>query len=121
MRRDMDLVREILLAVESYPHGYAPQTLSIEGYTQEQIGYHAYLLLQAGLVEGLNRNLDQAPSPSAIIINLTWSGHEFLSSSRSPTVWMQAKQVMAKVGDGSFGVWQSVLTELVKHSLGITS
>lgn len=119
MHRDMDLAREILLVVESHPHGYSPQKIEVEGYTQEQIGYHAYLLLQAGLVEGLERNLDQAPSPSAIILNLTWAGHEFLASSRSPTVWAQAKQVIAKAGDGSFSVWQSVLTELVKRSLGI--
>jgi len=119
MRRDMDLIREILLAVESHEHGYAPSKISVEGYTDEQVGYHSYLLLQANLVEGLNRNLDQAPGPSAIILNLTWEGHEFLASSRSPPIWAQAKQLIAKAGDGSFGVWQTVLTELVKQSLGV--
>ncbi|MCX5850419.1 MAG: hypothetical protein NTW65_13400 [Deltaproteobacteria bacterium] len=30
--------------LESEPNGYAPNEINIEGYTPEQIGYHAYLL-----------------------------------------------------------------------------
>lgn len=120
VHRNMDLVRAILQVVESHKHGFAPRKLNVEGYTEEQIGYHSYMLMQAGLVEGLKRNLDQAPSPSAIILNLTWAGHEFLSSSRSPSIWAQAKQVIAKAGDGSFGIWQAVLTDLVKGNLGLS-
>ncbi len=39
MKRDMDLVREILLAIDSHEKGYAPQKMEFEGYTDEQIGY----------------------------------------------------------------------------------
>ena len=53
MQRDMDLVRAILLAVEAHPAGFAPDPLAIEGYTDEQIGYHATILKEAGMVEGI--------------------------------------------------------------------
>lgn len=119
MKRDMDLVRQILLTVENHDQGYAPESLLIDGYTEEQIGYHCYLLVQAGLAEGVVNTPLEAPSPSAILLNLTWQGHEFAASAQSPTIWSQAKDVMHKVGDGSFQVWQGVLTDVVKSSLGV--
>lgn len=51
MKRDLNLVRKMLLAIEEAPTGWAPE-LSFEGYTQAQVGYHAYLLIDAGLARG---------------------------------------------------------------------
>lgn len=50
MKRDMDLVRKILMALEDNPTGYFKDEMTIDGYTEEDVGYHCYLLLQAGLV-----------------------------------------------------------------------
>jgi|GEM_PF-7061885 len=47
MKRDIDLVREILLALEEHDHGYAPKDLEIRGYSKEQIGYHVWLMGRA--------------------------------------------------------------------------
>jgi hypothetical protein len=49
MKRDMDLIREMLLAIEAHPSGFAPIKIDIEGYTQEQISYQATLLGEAKL------------------------------------------------------------------------
>ena len=51
MKRDMDLVRFILMAVEEQEHGFA-RDVRFDGYTEEQIGYHAYIMIEGGLVEG---------------------------------------------------------------------
>ena len=51
MKRDLELIRKMVLAIEDAPSGYAPE-LKFEGYTDEQVGYHAYLLLDAGLAKG---------------------------------------------------------------------
>ena len=115
----MELVRAILLAAESNPHGFGPEDISIDGYTDEQIGYHIYLMGQAGLVESIDRTNIRHKSPYATIKTVTWAGHEFISGARSPTIWSQAKGLMHKAGDGSFQVWQSVLTDLVKQSIGL--
>jgi DNA-binding transcriptional ArsR family regulator len=66
MHRDMDLVRAILLAVESHPEGFAPQHLAIDGYTPEQIGYHATILREAGLVEAIDLTAHNSTGPMAI-------------------------------------------------------
>ena len=89
MKRDMDLIRQILLTAEAYPSGFAPQ-IEIDGYTQEEINYHAFLLGEAGLAKVNNVTHMGSKSPEAIIVNLTWSGHEFLDAARGKTIWNQA-------------------------------
>ncbi|MBN1375810.1 MAG: DUF2513 domain-containing protein, partial [Dehalococcoidia bacterium] len=77
----MDLIRAMLLAIEADDHGFAPK-IEIEGYTQEEIGYHAVLLGEAGLVEVHDITHMGSHSPEALISRLTWEGHEFLDAAR---------------------------------------
>lgn len=119
MKRDMDLVREILIALDDHEGGYAPQGMVFEGFTDEQIGYHVYLLGQAGLLEVADASTLDGSSPSAIPLNMTWTGHEFLANAREKSHWLQAKTLMKGAGEGSFQIWQSVLSKVVMDSLGL--
>ena len=119
MQRDMDLVREILLALERHPSGFSPDDLQIDGYTHEQIAYHAYIMGQAGLIEVADTTTMDSPGPEAMINNMTWAGHEFLEAAREPKRWAEAKAVMHKAGGASFQVWTAVLTDIVKKTLGV--
>lgn len=119
MKRDMDLVRLMLLKVEEHPHGFAPDDLALDGYTQEQIGYHAKLLGEAGLVDATDVTCMGDPSPAAIIVSLTWQGYEFLESARDVRVWDEAKARLAKVGSVSLPVLQALLTRIIEASLGL--
>ena len=51
MKRDMELVRKILLRIEGAQFGYRPD-LKIEGHCEPEIGYNLDLLVQAELVRG---------------------------------------------------------------------
>ena len=60
MKRDMDLIRELMLKLEalSVPltglkviDGHEP-VVQVDGYTAEQIDYHLLLLEQAGFIHG---------------------------------------------------------------------
>ena len=59
MKRDMDLCREILLCVEAREGPVGPAEVKIDGYTTDQIGYHAKLLADAGLLEGKSSTGDR--------------------------------------------------------------
>ena len=52
MKRDMELIRKIVLTVEDAPGGFAPREIKIDGYTDDQIRYHAHLMIQAELAKG---------------------------------------------------------------------
>jgi hypothetical protein len=119
MRRDPDLIRQILLALERHPGGFAPDEIAIPGFTSEQIGYHIHLLAQAGLVKAVEAGHLQSQSPQAKARELTWAGHEFLDAARNLDHWNRAKQIIASAGSASLDIWKAVLTDLVKKSLGL--
>lgn len=123
MQRDMELIRKLLLAGEQHEHGYAPRDLEIEGYSDEQVGYHCYLLGDAGLAEVIEIPVRGSESPLAELRNLTWSGHEFLDAAKDNTNWERAKQRLAAAGQSLLTVPLSVLTALLidegKRRLGI--
>ena len=118
MKRDMALIRMMLLAVEANPHGFAPK-IEIPGYTQEQIGYHAILLGEAGLAEVLDMTAMSNESPEGSVGRLTWAGHEFLDASRDNQIWNQARDMIGKAGGATLQVWLSGLTTLIQKKLGL--
>jgi hypothetical protein len=110
MTRDMDLVRKILLEIESHEHGFAPRQFSIDGYTQEQIAYHVHLMGQAGLLQVADVTHFGSKSPEAIPSRMLWAGHDFLDAARSDTVWNRAKKQLGNE-------WASVPFEILKQLL----
>jgi hypothetical protein len=82
MKRDMKLIRKLVLNLEDAPTGFAPSNLGVAGYTREQIGYHAYLLIQAGLAKGSDVTTIGSSGPIGMITSLTWAGHEFMCATR---------------------------------------
>jgi hypothetical protein len=54
LKRDMELVRKILLHAEKAESGSVDDGLDIEGYTEHQIAHHVYLMEQAGLVRAFD-------------------------------------------------------------------
>ena len=50
MKRDMDLVRKILLEIEEQYVSSSIIDLKIEGYDSETIAYHCKILYEAGYV-----------------------------------------------------------------------
>lgn len=119
MRRDWDLIRKILLKIEDEQSGYAPE-LSIEGYTRAQVGYHAWLLIEAGLAEGQRLDISDSEAPEGAITNLTWAGHDFAEAMRNDTGWKKAMgTVKEKVGSITFDILKQLLGSIIKAALGL--
>ena len=121
MKRDMNLVREVLLALESESSGFAQEHLQVEGYNNEQIGYHTLLLLDAGFVEGQRITTYDSDSPSAIVTRITWAGHEFLDAARDKGRWNEALRIVQEKGGGAVtvGVLTQMLSALAKQAVGL--
>jgi len=120
VKRDMDLIREILLRVEEHEHGFAPQELGIPGYDAETVGFHCYLLDEAGLLRATETTHRGSDSPCAAPQRLTWAGYEFLDAARSESLWQQARR---KVGETietcAFGTLQALLLYLARQQMGL--
>ena len=113
MKRDIDLIRQILLALEDATEFDTPLNLTVEGYDENDINYHVYLLDQAGLIKAFDFSSDEFPDwrPS----HLTWNGHEFLATAKDDTRWKKAKAMVTKHGgSATFEIVKTLLTESLK-------
>ncbi len=120
MKRDMDLVRKLVFAIEDNPEGFASDTLGIDGFTEEQIGYHLSIMLDAGLINGSEVAELDSSSPQAMASSLTWAGHDFAEAARSEALWNQAKKtIKEKVGSVSIELLKEYLQSLAKSALGM--
>ncbi len=89
MKRDMELIRKLLLTIEKNP-----RQLEVEGYDKNQVKYHALLLIEAGFLDGnvSDTLANTSVVPSFVSVNrLTWDGHEFLDNIRKEEVWNTIK------------------------------
>jgi hypothetical protein len=121
MQRNMDLVRTILMRIEESPSGWAAHPFGIAGFTPEQVGYHAHIMMEDGLIEGVDVTTMHSKGPEAMPRALTWKGHEFLDLARDQKRWNQAKATIGKVGSAPISVWMKVLNDLILKELGVAS
>jgi hypothetical protein len=94
VKRDMDLIRTILLKIEADPrfdgslfHSIGAGHLGITDHTHEEVLYHAAMLIDADFLLG---NAKLAPVGHVMVSKLTWAGHDFIDSVRDPTIWENA-------------------------------
>lgn len=96
MKRDMNLIRKILLATEALAYGKHREEFEIEGYDKDQVAYHTALLVEAKLVNAIDTGtLDGG---GYCVLSLTWEGHEFIDNARSDKIWNQVKEATLSVG-----------------------
>ena len=118
MKRDMDLVRKILFQMEEAEGGYADNDFAVDGYDEDAVGHHVWLMEQAGLVTAADMTAQQSPSPVALPLSITWEGHEFLENVRSDTVWQQVKRTIQEKGGGlSFDLVKAVAVYYAKQHI----
>jgi Hypothetical protein (DUF2513) len=115
MKRDMDIVRLLLLQLEGDEK--APEKL--KAYDEPLVVYNAALLVDSGLVEGaVARGGDNDPLGVAMN-HMTWAGHDFLDAARDETLWKKAKQtVMKPAASYTFEIVKEYLKAEIKKHLG---
>ena len=117
MKRDMDLIRDILFWMEEHEADFP----KIPEKSEREIGYHCYLLADAGLIEAAKSTPFEETIPQAIPISLTSRGHDFIDSARSKTVWSTVKSKVATTTGGvSIAIMTELLKEEVKRRLGLS-
>ena len=115
MKRDLDLIRDILLQIES-DNKYdgarefyynIPEEMGLTGCTREEFVYHCTLLIEASYIDGA------ATIGMVVVRRLTSRGHDFLDNILDAGVW---KQVNFRLGSLP-GVALSIVAELAKSEI----
>jgi hypothetical protein len=124
MKRDMDLIREILLHIESdsqydgtrWVTPGAPSELVESDRTMDELNYHLELLIEAGFLTG-ESHLGQG---SPMINKLTWKGHEFLDDVRDNEIWGKTKERFKGLPSVAINIVAELAKAEIKKKLGLT-
>lgn len=125
MKRDLDIVRYILMSAEDADGPIDGSALAQGcGASIDCIGYHIELMKSYGLIDGEVKHALGGRVASATVVRLTWDGCDYLDAIKSDQVWSKAKEAIeTSVGDVTLSVAKSVCTALslalVKQALGI--
>jgi hypothetical protein len=123
LTRDMGLIRELLLKLESLPMQRGDvltitpddPEVSVEGYSGDQIDYHLSLIREVGLIECPGSQ----PMDGVTFSRLSWRGHEFLDDVRDPDVWRKTKERAKTVTTVGLGFLWEIAKAEIKTKLGL--
>ena len=125
MKRDMDMVRDLLLKIEGGQRSFdllTPEIAEMFGQNRdgrlpreqaELLEYHLTLLDNAGLIT------IQAKLSGAVwrIGHITWAGHDFLDTIRDPAIWRETKARVKQAGGFSLDLLKALAKGLIKKKI----
>jgi hypothetical protein len=116
MKRDFDLIRQILIKTEeeSTPgNWYVPK---IEGFDDLVIQHHIKLIGDKGYLDYYDASSKEGPSYK--ITGIKMQGYDYLDFIRQDTVWKKVKEtVKSKSLDLSFDIIKSVAATVITGML----
>jgi hypothetical protein len=121
MKRDMDLIRILLLKLEAMPlrsgdivHLTAKdEAVAVSGKSADEIDYHLCQIENSGYIDtgGVN------PMVGIGFRCLTWAGHNFVDSVRDDAIWHEAKEGARKAGGISLELLGALAKGLIKKKI----
>lgn len=121
MKRNWEIVREILLRLEAVgsPNTYLNAN-AISEYPHQEVAYNMRLLSQAGYIKAkiLESSTGSGEIGSALAIHLTNAGHELLDTIRSESVWSKITETFKSKGvDMTFDLVISIGKKVMENLL----
>ena len=98
MKRDMDLVRLILMEIEEKYRSTAIYNLTIDGYDTDTVAYHCKILDEAGLISDYKATYADNKIYTFVVGPLTWDGNDFLEKIRDDSRWKKVKDTISQKG-----------------------
>jgi hypothetical protein len=116
----MDLVRNVLLAIESSDKPNLRALLETMSITSKEdlaaLTYHLDMLIdQARLVSGINAH--SMGGKNWLNLEITWAGHEFLDAIRDSEIWRQTKAGVDMAGGFSVDLISSLAKGFLKKKI----
>ena len=122
MKRDMDLIRDILLAVEAKPDPKPVRMKEFEVPNHPDSSprrKHFVMMAGAGFFdcEVTRSKTNPARIYDVLVFDLSWSGHDYLDAIRDPKIWKGVKKKTGEIGNSSFEFVVEIAKGLAKQQL----
>jgi len=132
VKRDMDLIRSVLISLEGNSHFNGSNWLyccstnrsskvalcvsDFPEHSLEEVNYHVSLLVSADFIKG-----KISEERLVGIYSLTWAGHEFLDNIKDISTWERTKERLKGLPGVALSVVASIAEAEIKKRLGLTS
>ncbi|QKW95812.1 MULTISPECIES: DUF2513 domain-containing protein [unclassified Agrobacterium] len=122
MKRDMGLIRELMLKLESldFPLNAVlslsgdDKEVAIDGFSADQISYHLIQIREAGFLQDTKHG---GMRGGISFKGFSWEGHDFLDSIRDPDVWEKTQTTMKKAGGFTFDLVKAMAKGFLKKKI----
>lgn len=118
MKRDLNLLRAILLKVEAHDRPtLPPHELTIQSHDEALVAYHAALLVEAGFLSDGGIQATGFGLYCTEGFRLTMTGYDFLETIRDPDVWSRTKSAASNIGGASLELLWEIAKEVAKEAV----
>tara|TARA_R110002072_G_scaffold163702_1_gene316536 strand:+ start:76 stop:459 length:384 start_codon:yes stop_codon:yes gene_type:complete len=117
MKRDMDLIRTILLEAEKVSERNIvrrQKPFEVKVASEAVLLDHMNLMQNAGLLSNFRNQFGDEQKDS---LSITWAGYEFLETVRDDEIWREAKNVAQKAGGFSIEILGEIAKGLIKTQI----
>jgi Hypothetical protein (DUF2513) len=119
MKRDLDLVRQLMLQIEALPAS-PPVQYRMSEIEDPVLLAHLEMLIEAGLVNGKITRSHGVRGDVISVSGLTWQGHEWVEMVRSQSLWNEVKSAVLDGGGVlTFELTKAIATKLLRARLAL--
>ena len=119
MKRDLDLVRQLMLQIEALPAA-PPVQYRMSEIEDPVLLAHLEMLIEAGLVSGRISRSQGARGDVISVSGLTWQGHEWVEMVRSHSLWNEVKSAVLDGGGVlTFELTRAMAAKLLRARLAL--
>lgn len=103
MRRDLDLIRRILITIEESERGYGNISVLAKkmGEDFNKVCFHIQLLVENGYMNGEATYFSGNPQVIYYMHGITFAGYDYLDSIRNDTIWERTKEKLQTFGSAA--------------------
>jgi hypothetical protein len=123
MKRDMDLIRELLLKLEAIEVSPGEineeiplEVVAVSGFTDKQLAHHLRMLADGGFIDTGTKEMPVS-TWTFRFRKITWKGHDFLDSVRDQKIWEKTKKGAEATGGFTVDLLKDLARGFVKKQI----
>ena len=126
MKRDLDLIREIMLVLEdkmeygkNFQSTHLIEVMQDKTLSVEKLAYHLGLLVESDFLKAKEYKYLSGEPTDYLINTITSQGQDFIDTIRDDTTWNKIKEKASSIGGFTLPLLVDIGTEYLKKQIGI--
>ena len=126
MKRDLDLIREIMLVLEdkmeydkNFQSAHLIEVIQDKTLSAEKLAYHVGLLVENDFIKAKEYKYQSGEPTDYLINTITSQGQDFIDTIRQDTTWNKIKEKTSNIGGFTLSLLVDIGKEYLKKQIGI--